>query len=78
MHSNQKHNNSAFKSGHIGFRCIFFIVNLFSKQDHAMHCGMINPHKLRVGIYAARVTDNNEYLTVFQGGKSSDKIGKTE
>ena len=43
-----------------------------------MHCGMINPHKLRVGIYAARVTDNNEYLTVFQGGKSSDKIGKTE
>ena len=43
-----------------------------------MRCGMSNPNELIVRRYSDCMIDLNEYLAVFPGANSSDKIGETE
>ena len=39
-----------------------------------MHRGMRKPYGLKVGRYAARMIDINDYLAVLHGAKESGKI----
>ena len=47
----------------------YFSVYAFSKQQHAMQCGMRKPIKLKVRYYTDSMVDTNESLNVFPGGK---------
>ena len=43
-----------------------------------IHHGMRNPREIKFRCYAARMTDINEYLSIFSRSKESKKIRDTE
>ena len=52
----------------------FFPINNLSDQKHVVHCGMRNPHPLKVRNYAVCLTNINEYSAVFMGLNVNNKI----
>ena len=78
MCSGREYEHKKFKLHHFGFRKVIFTVDELSRQKCAMRCGMSKSRGLKVRRYAARLIDNNEYLTELPGAKTSDKFGDTE
>ena len=56
----------------------FFPVNFLSKQKRAMRRGMRKPRSLKVGRYAVRLIELNEYLDFFPAGTLYEKIRLNE
>ena len=67
-------NSEHLKSNILGLGAYLFPVNVLSKQNHAMRCGMRNPRSLKLKGYTTRMVGLNKCLDVFPGAKESNKI----
>ena len=52
----------------------FFPINALSKQNRAIHRGMSKPRALPMKIFAARLTELNNYFPLFPGSDNSRKM----
>ena len=66
-----------FKPHYFGFRHVLFPINALSKRNHAMRSEMRKPCELKLRRYADFMVCINEYLAVFPGRKSDEKMCET-